>query len=99
MLGRLFKKSCESDIGQGECCLGLFWRRQAWLFLRETRCHQQPGGETPGVAVAPVALAGAIMPGLARSMVMFSLQAAEFGVGMAAEFGSMLVSPSAATAG
>jgi hypothetical protein len=60
---------------------------------------QQPGGETPGVAAAPVALAGAIMPGLARSMLTLSLQAAEFGVGMAPVAGSMLVSPSVATTG
>jgi hypothetical protein len=79
--------------------VSVFFASTSIVVLRETCCRQQPGGETPGVAVAPVALAGAIMPGLARSMVMFSLQAAEFGVGMAAEFGSMLVSPSAATAG
>jgi hypothetical protein len=99
MLGRLFNKSCESDIGQGECCLGLFCVDKHSCFAQMQVAGQQPGGETPGVAAAPVALAGAIMPGLARSMVMLSLQAAEFGVGMAAEVGSMLVSPSAATTG
>jgi hypothetical protein len=61
---------------------------------------QQPdGGETPGVAVAPVALAGAIMPGLARFSVTASLHAAEFGVGMTAVVGSMLVLPSSVVAG
>jgi hypothetical protein len=60
---------------------------------------QQPGGETPGVAAAPVALAGGIMPGFARFMLTLSLHAAEFGVGMTAALGSMLVSPTCATAG
>ena len=46
------------------------------------RQAQQPTGETPGVAVAPVALAGAIMPGFARVMLTLSPHAAEFGVGM-----------------
>jgi hypothetical protein len=56
---------------------------------------QQPdGGETPGVAVAPVALAGAIMPGIARLIVTSPLHAAEFGVGTTVRFGSMLVPPS-----
>jgi hypothetical protein len=54
---------------------------------------QQPGGgDTPGVAEAPVALAGAIMVGLVRSIEMLSLQAAVFGVGMTAGAGLMLVS-------
>ena len=44
--------------------------------------HQQPGGgDTPGVAVAPVALAGAIIPGVARFIVVLSAQADVFGVG------------------
>jgi hypothetical protein len=42
--------------------------------------QQQPGeGDTPGVAVAPVA--GAIIPGVARFIVMLSAQADVFGVG------------------
>jgi hypothetical protein len=49
---------------------------------------------TPGVAVAPVALAGAIMPGFARLIVTLWLHAAEFGVGTTVRLGSMLVSPS-----
>ena len=64
-----------------------------------TSSHQQPGGETPGVAGAPVALAGAIMPGFARFMLTPSLHAAEFGVGTRVEIGSMLVSASSAVAG
>jgi hypothetical protein len=60
---------------------------------------QQPGGDTPGVAVAPVALAGAIMPGFARLMLTLSRQVAEFGVGTTATVGSTLVSPSCATTG
>jgi hypothetical protein len=61
---------------------------------------QQPvGGETPGVAVAPVALAGAIMPGLERFIVMLSLHAAEFGVGITVMFGSMLVAPNSVITG
>jgi hypothetical protein len=61
---------------------------------------QQPDGdETPGVAVAPVALAGAIMPGFARVIVTASLHAAEFGVGTTATVGSMLVLPSSVISG
>jgi hypothetical protein len=61
---------------------------------------QQPDGdETPGVAVAPVALAGAIMPGFARLIVTASLHAAEFGVGTTARVGSMLVLPSSVISG
>ena len=52
---------------------------------------QQPGGATPGVAAAPVAFAGAIMAGLARSIETLSLHAAEFGVGITVVAGSMLV--------
>jgi hypothetical protein len=55
---------------------------------------QQPGGgDTPGVAAAPVALAGAIIVGLARSIEMASLHAAEFGVGIAVTAGLTLVLP------
>jgi hypothetical protein len=62
--------------------------------------HQQPdGGVTLGVAVAPVALAGAIMPGVARFIVMLSAQADVFGVGTTAVVGSMLVVASSVTAG
>jgi hypothetical protein len=55
---------------------------------------QQPegdAGETPGVAAAPVALAGAIVPGIAKLIVMLSAQAGVFGVGTTAICGSMLV--------
>jgi hypothetical protein len=55
---------------------------------------QQPGGDagdTPGVAAAPVALAGAMVPGVARFIVMLSAQADVFGVGTTAIVGSMLV--------
>jgi hypothetical protein len=63
---------------------------------------QQPdgdAGDTPGVAAAPVALAGAIVPGVARFMVMLSAQADVFGVGITAMVGSMLVLPSSVIAG
>jgi hypothetical protein len=66
---------------------------------------QQPAGDegddTPGVAGAPVALAGVIMPGVARFIVMLSAQADVLGVGITAiaVAGSMLVSPSAVTSG
>jgi hypothetical protein len=57
--------------------------------------YQQPDGDdTPGVAVAPVAFAGAIIPGLARFIVMLSAHADVFGVGITAVVGSMLVPPS-----
>jgi hypothetical protein len=60
---------------------------------------QQPeGGETPGVAAAPVALAGGAMVGLARSIEMLSLHAAVFGVAMAVVAGLMLVSASSSPA-
>lgn len=62
--------------------------------------HQQPGGgETPGVAVAPVALAGAIVAGLARSIDMLSAQAEEFGVGTTGVVWSRLVVTSCVTSG
>src|SRR6266850_5551208 len=62
--------------------------------------HQQPGGgDTPGVAAAPVALAGAIVPGVARFIVMLSAHADVFGVGTTVIVGSMLVPASSATAG
>jgi hypothetical protein len=49
--------------------------------------------------VAPVALAGAIVPGVARFIVMLSAHADVFGVGITPVVGSMLVSPSTATVG
>ena len=65
------------------------------------RLHrQQPeGDDTPGVAAAPVALAGAIVPGVARFIVMLSAQADVFGVGTTIIVGSMLVLASSVTAG
>jgi hypothetical protein len=63
------------------------------------RDQQPDGGETPGVAVAPVALAGAIMLGFARVIVTASLHAAEFGVGTTARVGSMLVLPRSVISG
>jgi hypothetical protein len=65
--------------------------------LGQASFRQQPGGDagdTPGVAAAPVALAGAIVPGVDRLMVMLSAQADVFGVGMIVIVGSMLVAPS-----
>jgi hypothetical protein len=62
-------------------------------------CRQQPAGDTPGVAAAPVALAGAIMPGVARFIVTLSAHAGVFGVGITAIVGSMLVPASCVTAG
>jgi hypothetical protein len=65
-----------------------------------SRRDQQPDGDdTPGVAAAPVALAGAIMPGVARFIVMLSAQADVFGVGATVNVGSMLVLPSSVIAG
>jgi hypothetical protein len=60
---------------------------------------QQPDGDTPGVAGAPVALAGAMVPGVARFIVMLSAQADVFGVGITIIVGSMLVPASCVTAG
>jgi len=60
-------------------------------------CGQQPdgdAGDTPGVAAAPVALAGAIVPGVDRLIVTLSAQADVFGVGTIVIVGSMLVVPS-----
>jgi len=73
-------------------------RRRAGSDVR----RQQPdgGGDTPGVAAAPVALAGAIVPGgVVRFIVMLSAQADVFGVGITPVAGSMLVSASTATVG
>jgi hypothetical protein len=58
---------------------------------------QQPGGDTPGVPAAPVALAGAIAPGVARFIVVLSAHADVFGVGITAIVGSMLVAASCVT--
>jgi hypothetical protein len=60
---------------------------------------QHPGGDTPGVAAAPVALAGAIMPGFARLMLTLSLHAVEFGVGTTVMAGMMPVSANPAITG
>jgi hypothetical protein len=63
---------------------------------------QQPdgdGGDTPGVAAAPVALAGVIVPGVARFIVMLSAQADVFGVGTTIIVGAMLVLAGSVTAG
>lgn len=68
--------------------------QDAWALGR-----QQPGGDTPGVAAAPVALAGAIEPGVARLIVVPSAHADVFGVGIIATVGSMLVPPSCAMSG
>jgi hypothetical protein len=51
-------------------------------------------GNTPDVAAAPVALAGAIVPGVARFIVVLSAHADVFGVGIIAAAGSILVPPS-----
>ena len=67
--------------------------------LVSSRSSQQPDGDTPGVAAAPVALAGAIIPGVARFIVMLSAHADVFGVGITPVAGSMLVSASCATVG
>src|SRR5712675_1939412 len=62
--------------------------------------HQQPGGgDTPGVAVAPVALAGAIIPGVARFIVVLSAQTDVFGVGATVIVGSRLVATSCVISG
>jgi hypothetical protein len=60
---------------------------------------QQPSGDTPGVAAAPVALAGAIVPGVDRYIVVLSAHADVFGVGMTAIVGLMLVTPSCVMSG
>jgi hypothetical protein len=64
---------------------------------------QQPdgdeGGDTPGVAAAPVALAGAIVPGVAKFIVTLSAQADVFGVGTTVIVGSMPVPASSVAAG
>jgi hypothetical protein len=62
--------------------------------------RQQPGGgDTPGVAAAPVALAGVIVPGVARYIVVLSAHADVFGVGITVIVGSMLVPPISVIAG
>jgi hypothetical protein len=62
--------------------------------------RQQPlGDDTPGVAAAPVALAGAIIPGGPRYIVTLWAHADVFGVGIIVVVGSMLVPPSCATTG
>jgi hypothetical protein len=64
------------------------------------RSHQHPeDSDAPGVAVARVALAGAIIPEFERFIVTPSLHAAEFGVGTTVRSGSMLVLASPTMAG
>jgi hypothetical protein len=63
------------------------WIAQAFLPRAEIYAafaRQQPDGDdTPGIAMAPVAFAGAIIPGgLARFIVMLSAHADVFGVGI-----------------
>jgi hypothetical protein len=73
-------------------------RSDASAILREgvgdEFCRQQPAGDTPGVAAAPVTSAGIIVPGVARFIVVLSAHADVFGVGITAIVGSMLVPPS-----
>jgi hypothetical protein len=62
--------------------------------------HQQPDGDdTPGVAAAPVALAGVIVPGVARFIVVPSAHADVFGVGITVIVGSILVPPNSEMTG
>jgi hypothetical protein len=85
------------DSGRVAASIGRLTRRR-----REAITRQQPdgdGGDTPGVAAAPVALAGIIMPGVARFIVMLSAQAEVFGVGTTVMVGSMLVPPNSVTTG
>jgi hypothetical protein len=56
----------------------------------EAAC-QQPAGDTPGVAAAPVALAGAIVPGVDKFIVTLSAQADVFGVGITLIDGLLLI--------
>lgn len=63
------------------------------------RTGQQPGGITPGVAAAPVALAVAIVPGVAKFIVMLSAHAEVFGVGITVVVGSRLVATSCGMSG
>lgn len=61
--------------------------------------RQQPAGNTPGVAAAPVAFAGAIVPGVERSIETLSAQPDVFGVGTTVIVGSMLVVASCVISG
>jgi len=61
--------------------------------------RQQPGGDTPGVAAAPVTLAGVMVPGVDRFIVVVSAHAEVFGVGITVIVGSMLVPPSCVISG
>lgn len=61
--------------------------------------RQQPAGDTPGVAVAPVALAGVIVAGVATFIVVPSAHADVFGVGTTFIAGSMLVPPGGVMSG
>jgi hypothetical protein len=69
---------------------------------RREIASQQPdgdGGDTPGVAAAPVALAGAIAAGVVRFIVMLSAQTDVFGVGTTVIVGSRLVAASCVMSG
>ena len=69
---------------------------------RRAKGSQQPDGhrdDTPGVAAAPVALAGAIVPGVIKFIVVLSAQTDVFGVGTTVIVGSRLVVASCVTSG
>jgi hypothetical protein len=92
-LGGLLVRAAPDDLQRciSECASTRCLQHELAVFF------QQPGGgDTPGVAAAPVALAGAIIVGLARFIEMASLHAAEFGVGIAVMAGLTLVLPRSA---
>jgi hypothetical protein len=67
--------------------------------LKRVSPQQPDGDDTPGVAAAPVALAGAIAAGFDRFMVTLSAHAEVFGVGATVIVGSRVVLASPVTAG
>ena len=99
-LNRVLKSTCRSRLPRcGIRGIGHFARGASGSEFFPQQPDGDGAGDTPGVAAAPVALAGAIVPGVARFIVMLSAQADVFGVGITPVAGSMLVSPSTATVG
>ncbi len=92
-MGEKSSGSCASRLGDLRR-LRFIQRNQIRGVTGDEFSRQQPSGVTPGVAAAPVVLAGAIMPGADRYIVTPSAHAEVFGVGITVVVGSMLVSAS-----
>jgi hypothetical protein len=97
--GLFFVLNISGRLRLGLGCIDLTHRLFASGLWGSLFFLQQPSGDMPDIAAVPVALAGAIMPGVARFIVALSAHADVFGVGMTAIVGLMLVPPSCVMSG